>query len=87
MLLTFVDNYIENNRSQAAVEAALEKVCEILPPSLNKSCVQFVETFGPVLFQYIEKHGSPNAVCDALQMCHNGTQQIPSCKLILKAFI
>jgi hypothetical protein len=72
-VVTFVDTFIENNRTEEAVEAALEKVCTILPPALNGSCVNFVEDFGPILLQLIEKYDKPKEVCDAIRFCHNGT--------------
>ena len=72
----FVDQEIENNKTDAAVEAALEKVCGLLPHTLNSSCVQFVETFGPNLLKFIEKYGTPDRVCDAIKMCHNGSVEV-----------
>jgi len=72
-IVGYVDTVIGNNRTEAAIEAALEKVCTILPHALNGSCVQFVETFGPNLLQLLEKYGTPDLVCDALKMCHNGS--------------
>jgi saposin len=71
-IVQYVDAVIQNNKSEAAIEAALEKVCTILPHALNSSCVQFVQTFGPNLIKYIEKYETPNRVCAALKMC-NGT--------------
>ncbi len=77
-IVQYVDTAVQNNKSEAAIEAALEKVCTILPHALNSSCVQFVISYGPVLVQLIEQYGSPDLVCAALKMCHNGTQKIAS---------
>jgi saposin len=81
-IVGYVDTVIQNNKSEAAIEHALEKVCTILPHALNSSCVQFVDTFGPILVQLIQKYGTPDLVCDAIQFCHNGTQQITPRKYI-----
>jgi saposin len=70
----YVDTVIQNNKSEAAIESALEKVCTILPPSLKTKCTQFVVTYGPVLVQLIERYATPEQVCNALKACHNGTQ-------------
>jgi len=75
-VVQYVDRAIENNRTEAAIEAALEKVCTILPHALNSSCVQFVDTFGPNLLQLLEKYGTPDLVCDAIKLCKNGTEEI-----------
>ncbi len=75
-VVTYVAHVIEDNKTEAAIEAALEKVCTILPHSLNASCVQFVVTFGPQLVQLIEKYDDPVKVCDALKLCNNGTEQV-----------
>ncbi|CAF4224289.1 unnamed protein product, partial [Adineta steineri] len=79
-VVSYVDNIVQNNKSEAAIEAALEKVCTILPPAIKDKCVQFVETYGPVLTQLIAKYATPEQVCNALKMCHNGTQEMTSFK-------
>lgn len=74
--MSYVDAVIQTNKSEAAIDAALEKVCTILPHTLQNSCVQFVDTYGPVLVEYIAKYATPAEVCDALKLCQNGTQEI-----------
>lgn len=83
-IVSYVDAVIQTNKSEAAIDAALEKVCTILPQSLRTSCVQFVDTYGPVLVDYIAKYASANEVCNALKLCQNGTQAIP--KAIARKF-
>ena len=73
-VVSYVDSVIQNNKSEAAIEAALDKVCTILPHSLNATCVQFVVSYGPVLVQLIEYYVTPDQVCAAIKLCHNGTQ-------------
>jgi saposin len=82
-VVSYVAHVIEDNKTEAAIEAALEKVCTILPHALNASCVQFVVTFGPSLVTLIEKYDDPVKVCDALKLCNNGTQTIAFGKLTL----
>ena len=85
-VISYIDNVIQNNKSEAAIEAALEKVCSILPGAIKTTCDQFVETYGPVLIQLIEKYGTPDKVCDALKLCQNGTEitELPYRELCLK---
>jgi len=83
----YVDKFIGTNKSQAAVDAALEKVCTILPHSLNASCIAFVDQYAPVLLQYIIAHGTPDAVCAALKLCSNKSENIVPRKSILQLYI
>ncbi|CAF3953583.1 unnamed protein product, partial [Rotaria sp. Silwood1] len=83
-VVAYIDNIIQNNKSEAAIEAALKKVCTILPGPIKDKCDQFVVTYGPVLVQLIEKYGTPEGVCNALKLCHNGTQEVSPVDLIQK---
>ncbi len=74
-VVAYVDAVIQTNKSEAAIDSALEKVCTILPHTLNHSCVVFVDTYGPVLVEYIAAYATPGEVCAALKVCQNGTEQ------------
>ena len=86
-VVSYIDTVIQNNKSEAAIEAALEKVCTILPHALNASCVTFVETYGPMLVTLLENYTSPEKVCEALKLCHNGTEDIVPSKTNGRDFI
>ena len=77
-VVTYVDTVIQSNKSEAAIESALEKVCTIIPHSMNSSCYNFVETYGPVLVQLLEVYVTPDQVCAALKLCKNGTEAVSS---------
>ena len=79
-VVSYIDTVIQNNKSEAAIESALEKVCTIVPHALNSSCVQFVQTYGPVLVTLLENYTTPEKVCAALKLCHNGTEVTASGK-------
>ncbi len=83
-VVAYVDAVIQTNKSEAAIDSALEKVCTILPHALNHSCVTFVDNYGPVLVEYIAEYATPDEVCAALKLCHNGTEQRTPRKYILK---
>ena len=77
-VISYVDTVVQNNKSEAAVEAALDKVCTILPAALKTKCEGFVAIYGPVIPQLIIQFASPDQVCDALKLCNNGTQSAKS---------
>jgi len=75
-VISYLDAVLQNNKSEAAIEAALKKVCGILPEPLRPKCKEFVTAYGPILAQLLVKYATPEAVCDALKLCTNGTQEI-----------
>jgi saposin len=77
LVLTYLDAIIENNKTEAAIEAALEKVCTILPSDKKAECVQFVDTYGTKLVELLEKFGSPKLVCMALGLCVKNAPEVP----------
>ena len=79
-VVTYLDTVLQNNRSEAAIEAALEKVCGILPAPIKAKCTTFVDTYGPILAQLLAKYATPDQVCNALKVCNNGTQAVLSRK-------
>ena len=52
---------------QEEIEAALEKVCSLLPE--EKECDSFVKKFTPTIIHLILKDVAPEAICAILQLC------------------
>ena len=88
-VVAYVDAVIQTNQSEAAIDAALEKVCTIAPHSLHSSCVQFVDTFGPKLVEYIAKYETPDNVCNAIGLCKNGSNVVTEGRIeyLMRRFI
>jgi len=68
-VITYLDAIIKTNKSEEAIEAALGKVCTILPKKERAQCEQFVKTYGPVLAELISESADPDTVCRYLGMC------------------
>lgn len=68
-VVTYLDAVLKTNKSQAAIEAALEKVCTILPTKERAQCDQFVKTYGPVLAELLSEMADPDTVCRYLGAC------------------
>jgi saposin len=64
-----LDAVLKNNKSDAAVEEALSKVCTILPRKERTDCDEFVKNYGPVLADLISELADPKLVCRYLGMC------------------
>ncbi len=68
-VVTYLDAIIKTNKSEEAIEAALQKVCTILPSKERAQCNEFVKTYGPVLAELISQMADPDTVCRYLGMC------------------
>jgi hypothetical protein len=77
-LVGYVDKVLGNNKSSAAVEAALDKACNVLPSVVRTECTTFAHKYAPLIAILIAKNATPEEVCDFLKVCHNGTQEINS---------
>jgi len=77
-VVTYVDALLKSNQSEAQIEAALEKVCKILPGKESQVCENFVKTYASVLAKLIVTYGTPDAVCKVLKMCNSSSIQEPT---------
>ncbi|CAF3622313.1 unnamed protein product, partial [Adineta steineri] len=68
-VVSYLDAVIKNNKSQEAVEAALARVCTILPKKDRVKCSEFVKNYGPVLADLIIEVADPRLICRYLGMC------------------
>ncbi|KAJ4459565.1 putative Proactivator polypeptide [Paratrimastix pyriformis] len=72
-VVTELDQLVQTNRSEAAIEAALDKVCALLPKTLTTVCDDFVATYGPALISLLAQEMKPEQVCSFIKLC--GAQQ------------
>lgn len=54
---------------QAEIEAALEKVCSLVPSTYRADCNAFVQEYTPEIIKLILSEVSPSEVCSALGLC------------------
>merc|ERR1712093_685953 len=62
-----------NNATDAEIEAALEKVCSVLPDSLQDECKDLIEQYFPEIIQLITSGMSPQEICSEIGLCSNAT--------------
>ena len=84
-VVTYLDAVLKNNKSEAAVEAALGRVCSLLPSKIidlrefflplfclekdRPRCAEFVKNYGAALADLIAEYADPGLVCQYLGMC------------------
>src|ERR1700727_2138630 len=75
-LINSLYNTIGSNRSEPAVEAALDKICKALPHAVNATCFKIAHDFAPIIAVLVAKNATAEEICDNIKLCHNGTQQV-----------
>ncbi|XP_041363573.1 prosaposin-like [Gigantopelta aegis] len=68
-VLKEIDEMIGSNRSEAAVEAALDQVCDILPQTISQECKDFIATYGRAIIQLLVQELDPKKICTILGLC------------------
>ncbi|XP_054839837.1 prosaposin-like isoform X2 [Eublepharis macularius] len=76
MIVAYVDKQLQKNATTAEIQAALEKVCGMLPESYRDQCDQFVEQYEPVAVQLLAEMMDPTFVCSKLGVCAESTQPL-----------
>uniref|UniRef100_H2ZIM6 Prosaposin n=1 Tax=Ciona savignyi TaxID=51511 RepID=H2ZIM6_CIOSA len=64
-----LDNLLTNNSTEAEIVAAVEKVCTILPSSVEVECRQLIDQYGSVIINLLAQEVTPSKLCDALGLC------------------
>ncbi|XP_078493273.1 uncharacterized protein LOC100176110 isoform X12 [Ciona intestinalis] len=64
-----VDKMLEGNKTEAAVVAALEKVCGLMPADISQECRDFVKHYGGTLVDLIINEVESGAICSMLLLC------------------
>jgi saposin len=81
-----VQSLITTNSTEQEIVAALEKVCEILPSTVEVACKSFVEIYGPAVVEMIIAELDPAQICTQLGLCSSSVAHPPPApKLPLKA--
>jgi len=71
-LVTQVDTYLENNATIEEIEELLDNDCQIFGPFAG-TCIALVDTYLPVIVDYLEQDYTPDQVCNLIDLCSNGT--------------
>merc|ERR1719466_731035 len=64
-----LDDMITDQTTQAEIEAALDQVCELLPPNLKDTCDTLVAQYTPQLIDLLLQQVTPKKLCAELQLC------------------
>eukprot|EP00095_Tigriopus_kingsejongensis_P007881 maker-scaffold127_size327531-snap-gene-2.26 protein:Tk07881 transcript:maker-scaffold127_size327531-snap-gene-2.26-mRNA-1 annotation:"saposin isoform 1" len=64
-----LQEYLGDEKTEAEVEAGLEKLCHMMPSSVADQCDHLVETYGALIVQMVIHDINPTEICQRLQLC------------------
>ncbi|CAB3995682.1 hypothetical protein BSL78_18317 [Paramuricea clavata] len=64
-----LDSILGDNATKEEIEAALEKVCSLLPSTIRSECDTFVEEYGPEILKLLLQELQPDQICAELGLC------------------
>ncbi|KAI4874094.1 hypothetical protein NFI96_016336 [Prochilodus magdalenae] len=76
MAVRYLDGILEQNATEAEIEAAVKKVCNFLPDEFRTQCDQLVEQYEPLLIQLLLQTLDPDFVCMKLGACPEVVRQL-----------
>nr|KAG5713470.1 hypothetical protein BaRGS_025018 [Batillaria attramentaria] len=68
-----VDSIIGENRTEAAIQQALDDICNILPSGIRPQCLSFVNEYASVVIELLLQELDPDEVCVNIGLCDNST--------------
>ncbi|XP_072743485.1 uncharacterized protein Sap-r [Anoplolepis gracilipes] len=69
LAVTQIYNVIKDNKTEANIEAELDKLCNHLPRSLTDQCTDFVKAYSKELVEMLLADLTPSEVCVYLKLC------------------
>ncbi|XP_049821569.1 uncharacterized protein LOC109601826 isoform X7 [Aethina tumida] len=69
--LHFVQESITDPKTEASIKTIIDGACERLPPSINSTCVQFVDMYEPAMIALLAQEIDPSVVCPLIKACPN----------------
>uniref|UniRef100_A0A8D0HAY8 Prosaposin n=1 Tax=Sphenodon punctatus TaxID=8508 RepID=A0A8D0HAY8_SPHPU len=66
-----VTSLLESNKTEEEMVYEMEKVCSVLPESIQEQCRGFVETYGKAVIDMLLEATLPETVCVLLKLCAN----------------
>lgn len=68
LVITYVENWVAQNQTEAEIIAQLQSFCSNLGP-LSPECSSLVATYAPQMIQWIENKESPTTFCAQVGVC------------------
>jgi len=76
-IVSFLENWIENNSSVATVEQYLEIVCTLAPDTWQQPCDALVDYGVEEAIQWIQENENATTLCSQINLCSTGKVAMP----------
>jgi len=73
MVMTYVESFVAQNNTEAAIIAQLQSFCSLLPGSMQAECQSLVSQYVPEMIEWVEKKEPPQAFCQSIGICSTVT--------------
>ncbi|XP_077529784.1 prosaposin [Haemaphysalis longicornis] len=77
IVVKMIYNELKDQKTEEEIKAALDKVCTLLPNSLQQRCVSTVNTYFDQLVVIITQGLTPEEACQELGICPQGSKSVP----------
>ncbi|XP_066930340.1 uncharacterized protein [Clytia hemisphaerica] len=67
--MTYLDNQLKSDRTEAKIKSALDSLCTHLPSSVSGECESLINSNLDFLVQLLVRELDPTTICDALKVC------------------
>ncbi|KAK8771439.1 hypothetical protein V5799_025317 [Amblyomma americanum] len=78
VIVQFVYNELKDKKTEEEVKQLLDRVCSLLPDSLQQTCIDTVNTYYDQLVDLIVKGFTPEQVCQELGLCTSARKSTPT---------
>ena len=68
-IVGFVESYIEQNATEAQIQARLDAACALTGPYATE-CKALVDQYLPQIIQWVEKNETPDQICAQIGVCN-----------------
>ncbi|PAA73160.1 hypothetical protein BOX15_Mlig011638g1 [Macrostomum lignano] len=78
-----LDQMLGSNRTEEAIQSALESVCSIMPQTLRTDCDAWVRQYTPIVLQLLSQDLNPAMVCSVMGLCAGDSERLLSSSTVL----
>lgn len=70
-IMSEVDSLLADNATEEEIKAALDKVCKLLPETVQDQCIDFINRYSNAVIELLAHELKPEQVCTMLGLCKN----------------
>ncbi|CAI8057153.1 Prosaposin, partial [Geodia barretti] len=72
-VVEFLKSYIDDNVTEEDVKDVLVEICDLLPADDSKQCLEYVDTYFPIIWDLVKQEVDSGVICEQLGFCNSTT--------------